>query len=133
MIDNLKPVIARLVNELLDPIAEAGGGNVLEAVGFPLPVTIIGELLGVPELDRAQFREIVRDQVATIEMEPTAEQMTLADAAQKISSDYFLALIAEKRRRPDDALLSRLVHAEANGDRLSDAELVAMASLLFNA
>jgi len=133
MVENLKPVIARLVNELLDPIAEAGGGNILEAVGFPLPVTIIGELLGVPELDRAQFREIVRDQVATIEMEPTAEQMALADAAQKISSDYFRALIAEKRRRPDDALLSRLVHAEADGDRLTDDELVAMASLLFNA
>jgi cytochrome P450 len=51
MIENRKPSIERTVDALLDPIAEAGGGNVLEALGFPLPVTIIGEMLGVPEAD----------------------------------------------------------------------------------
>jgi cytochrome P450 len=55
MIENLKPSIERIVNQLLDPVAERGGGNILEAVGFPLPVTIIGEMLGVPEADRPQF------------------------------------------------------------------------------
>lgn len=56
MIENLKPIIERIVEQLLDPVAEAGGGNVLEMVGFPLPVTIIGEMLGIPEADRLQFR-----------------------------------------------------------------------------
>ncbi len=133
MIETLKPSIERIVNELLDPVAEAGGGNVLEAVGFPLPVRIIGELLGVPEADRSQFRALVRDLVATIEMDPTAEQMKAADAAQWVVRDYFLALIAEKRRRPDDGLLSRLANVESGGDRLADDELVTLASLLFNA
>ena len=133
MMDGLKSTIERLVNQLLDPVAEAGGGNVLEMVGFPLPVTIIGEMLGVPESDRAQFRGLVRDLVATIEMEPTDEQIALADAAQLTLRAYFLSLIAQKRRNPDDALLSRLVHAEVDGDRLTDDELVTMGSLLFNA
>jgi len=130
MIENLKPVIEQVVNALLDPVAEAGGGNVLAAVGFPLPVTIIGEMLGVPEADRAQFRELVGDLVAIFEMQPTAEEMALADAAQLTIRDYFLTLIAEKRRRPGDDLLSNLAMAEVAGDRLSDDELVTLASLL---
>src|SRR5271169_1417906 len=100
MIENLKPIIERVVNQLLDPVADAGGGNVLEAVGFPLPVTIIGEMLGVPETDRPQFRGMVRDLVAIFEMQPTDEQMVSADAAQLGIRAYFLKLIAEKRRQP---------------------------------
>ena len=133
MIDNLKPIIEQVVNQLLDPIAEAGGGNVLEAVGFPLPVTIIGEMLGVPDADRGQFRRLVRDLVAIFEMQPTAEQMASADAAQLGIRAYFLQLIAEKRRQPGDDLLSNLATAEVGGDRLSDDELVTLASLLFAA
>jgi cytochrome P450 len=133
MIDNLKPVIERVVNQLLDPVAEAGGGNVLEAVGFPLPVTIIGEMLGVPAPDRPQFRALVRDLVAIFEMQPTPEQLVAADAAQLTIRAYFLKLIAEKRRQPGDDLLSSLAAVEVGGDRLSDDELVTLASLLFGA
>jgi cytochrome P450 len=133
MIDTLKPTIERTVTALLDPVAEAGGGDVLEAVGFPLPVTIIGEMLGVPEADRGQFRRLVRDLVAIFEMVPTAEQLAAADAAQLAIRSYFLRLIADMRRRPGEDLLSRLVHAESDGDRLTDDELVTLASLLFAA
>ncbi len=133
MIDNLKPVIERVVHQLLDPVAEAGGGNVLEAVGFPLPVTIIGEMLGVPEADRPQFRALVRDLVAIFEMQATAEQLAAADAAQLVIRAYFLDLVAEKRRRPGEDLLSSLATAEVGGDRLTDDELVTLASLLFGA
>src|ERR1700675_1951548 len=107
-IENLKPIIERVVNQLLDPVADAGGGNVLEAVGFPLPVTIIGEMLGVPAADRPQFRGMVRDLVAIFEMQPTDEQMAAADAAQLFISAYFLKLIAAKRRQPGADLLSSL-------------------------
>jgi cytochrome P450 len=133
MIENLKPVIERVVNQLLDPVADAGGGNLLEAVGFPLPVTIIGEMLGAPEADRPQFRGLVRDLVAIFEMQPTDEQMTLADAAQLTIREYFLELVAAKRRQPGDDLLSNLATVEVGGDRLSDDELVTLASLLFGA
>jgi cytochrome P450 len=133
MIENLKPTIERTVTALLDPIAAAGGGNVLEAVGFPLPVTIIGEMLGVPEADRPPFRSLVQDVVAIFEMQPTPEQLAAADAAQLAINEYFLRLIAEKRTRSDTDLLSALARAESDGDRLSDDELVTMAFLLFAA
>jgi cytochrome P450 len=133
MIEGLRPRIQRTVAALLDPIAEAGGGNVLEEVGFPLPVTIIGELLGVPEPDRPRFRGLVRDLVAIFEMQPTPEQLAAADAAQLEIRRYFLALVAEKRQRPGEDLLSSLTQVEAEGDRLSDDELVTMSSLLFAA
>ena len=132
-VENLKPVIERVVNQLLDPVAGAAGGNVLEAVGFPLPVTIIGEMLGVPEADRPQFRKMVRDLVAIFEMQPTDEQMEAADAAQLGIRAYFLNVVAEKRRQPREDLLSNLATAEVGGDRLSDDELVTLASLLFAA
>ncbi len=131
MIDGLRPTIERVVNELLDPLAEAGGGNILEAVGFPLPVTIIGEMLGVPEADRAQFRKLVGDLVAIFEMQPSAAQMAAADAAQLFIRAYFLDQVAAKRRQPTDDLLSHLANSEVGGDRLDDDELVTLASLLF--
>ena len=133
MIENLKPTIASTVATLLDPIAEAGGGNVLEAVGFPLPVTIIGAMLGVPEADRPQFRALVKDLVVIFEMQPSAEQLAAADAAQLAIRAYFLDLINEKRTRTETDLLSALTRAESDGDRLSDDELVTLASLLFAA
>ncbi len=133
MIEKLKPVIARVVGELLAPVAEAGGGNVLEAVGFPLPVTIIGEMLGVPRADHARFRVLVHDLVAILEMKPTAVQMAAADAAHLEIRAYFLGLIAEKRRRPVDDLLSSLATIEVGDDWLTDDEISTMASLLFAA
>jgi len=133
MIQNLRPTIETVVQQLLDPIAEAGGGNILEGVGFPMPVTIIGEMLGVPAADRAQFRELVKDLVAIFEMQPTTEQMAAADAAHLSIRAYFLALIAEKRRKPGEDLLSALAIADDHGDRLTDDELVTLASLLFAA
>jgi hypothetical protein len=96
-------------------------------------VTIIGEMLGVPEADRQQFRGLVRDLVAIFEMQPTDEQMALADSAQLAIRAYFLRLVAEKRRQPGDDLLSNLAAAEVGGDHLSDDELVTLASLLFAA
>jgi cytochrome P450 len=133
MIERLKPTIEHTVEDLSDPVAEAGGGNVLEEVGFPLPVTIIGEMLGVPKADRPQFRDLVRDLVAVLEMQPTQEQLAAADAAQLEIRRYFLDLIAEKRKRPREDLLSSLTQVEVDGDQLTDDELVTMSSLLFGA
>ncbi len=92
-----------------------------------MPVTIIGELLGVPKEDRAQFRSWVVDLVATFEMRVDAEDLRQADIANQKIRAYFADLIAEKRRKPDDALLSRLINVEDEGDRLTDDELSAMA------
>ncbi|MBI3768555.1 MAG: cytochrome P450 [Deltaproteobacteria bacterium] len=132
-VEALRPSITRAVDLLLDGLADTRGGDFLATVAFPLPVTVIGELLGVPEADRAQFRQLVRDSTAVFEMRPTDADFAAADAAQVTVRRYFEELIAEKRRRPDEGLLSRLARAEDGGDRLSDDELISMASLLFAA
>ena len=131
-IDKMRPLIQETVDRLLDPYAEAGGGDFLDAVAFPLPVTVIGEMLGVPEADRAQFRYWIRDLTGIIELKPTAEQIAVADAAVAKIRGYFDGLIEEKRRRPGEDLLSVLVSAR-DEDRLSTDELATLASLLFGA
>jgi cytochrome P450 len=131
-VDELRPAIARMVDALLEPLAAQGGGDVLESVAFPLPVTVIGELLGVPEADRAQFRSLVRDLTAVLEVVPTRAQLAAADVAYFQVRDYFRQLIEEKRRRPGADLLSVLAHSK-DEDRLTDDELVQLASLLFGA
>ncbi|MGI9592404.1 MAG: cytochrome P450 [Myxococcota bacterium] len=132
-IDGLRPSIQRIMNDLLDPFSEKGGGDLMGEVAFPMPVTIIGELLGVPEADRAQFRSWVVDLVAIFEMQVDPEDLRKADIANDRIRAYFTDLIAEKRRKPDEALLSRLVNTEDDVDRLSDDELSAMALPIFAA
>ena len=128
-VERLRPVIERMVSDLLDPFEEAGGGDLLQALAFPLPVTVIGEILGVPEADREQFRKLVADLLAVIEVNPSEDQLVGADAASDAIYAYFEALIAEKRRQPCDDLLSTL--ACDSEDPLTVRELVGMATLLF--
>ena len=131
--DGLRPTIQRIMNDLIDPFAKKGGGDLMAEVAFPMPVTVIGELLGVPAQDRNQFRGWVLDWVATFEMRVSPEDLRKADVANDNIRAYFADLIAEKRKKPDDALLSRLVNAQDDGDRLSEDELSAMALLVFAA
>jgi cytochrome P450 len=134
MIDRLRPHIEETVVKLVEPLAEAGGGDILEAVGFPLPVTIIGEMVGVPEDEREQFRGLVADLVGAVEMEVSAEALAAADHAQLVVQEYFLGLIARKRKNPGDDLLSGLVQrADTDADFLNDDELATMSLLLFAA
>ena len=67
-VEALRPAIAAMVDAILDRLADAGGGDVMDVLAFPLPVKVIGELLGVPEADRDQFRWIVRDAAAALEL-----------------------------------------------------------------
>src|SRR5262245_18922439 len=131
-VEELRPAIARTVDALLEPLAACGGGDILDGLAFPLPVAVIGELLGVPKPDRSQFRALVRDVTAVLEALPTAAQLAAADAAHMKIRAYFILLLAEKHRRPGSDLLSTLVQAP-DDDRLTDDELESLASLLFAA
>ena len=134
-VERLRPHIGRLLDELLDTID--GGGDepvdVMGAVAFPLPVTVIGEMLGVPPADRASFQPWVRASTALLELTVDAEAVVAAAEASDKMSDYFLGLLAERRRHPGEDLLSELLRVEEEGDRLTEAELVSTAILLFGA
>ncbi|OLB78760.1 MAG: cytochrome [Actinobacteria bacterium 13_2_20CM_2_71_6] len=126
----LRPAIVRMVDDLLDGMA--GEVDFIGSFAFPLPVNVIGELLGVPAGDRAQFQSLVRDWTLVLEV-ITPEVLSRADPAAATIRDYLAGLVAERRRRPGADLLSALVAAEEAGDQLSEDELLSTAALLFAA
>jgi cytochrome P450 len=128
----LEPAIARLTDDLLDRMSTMDGPfDFMAEFAFPLPSNVIGELLGVPEEDRAWFRPRVRAIGEIFELDgSTWPNMKAADAATAELLEYFAGLAAKRRVEPGDDLLSGLVHQE---DRLTDAELLANLIALFNA
>ncbi|WP_203819412.1 cytochrome P450 [Paractinoplanes ferrugineus] len=126
----LRPAIERMVHELLDRVD--GPADFISAFAFPLPCNVIGELLGVPEPDRAQFQSLVRDWSQVLDV-ITPEVIATADPAAAKMRSYLSDLAAERRKAPQDDLLSALVAAEEEGDRLTEDELLTMAALLFAA
>jgi cytochrome P450 len=126
----LRPAVSRMVDELLADLD--GPADFVAAFAFPLPVNVIGELLGVPAADRAQFQTLVRDWSQLLDT-ITPEVIAKADPAAATMRAYLADLTAERRRSPQDDLLSALVAAEEEGDRLTEDELLTMAALLFAA
>ena len=133
-VEELRPAVEAIVDELVDGMATSGGGDLMEQLAFPLPVQVIGELLGVPRQDLEPFRERVLALTTMFEVGATPEQRDAADSALVECQKYFTELIGEKRARPGDDLMSRLVAEQAAaspGDRLDDDELNTLALLLF--
>ncbi|MFI5938397.1 cytochrome P450 [Actinoplanes sp. NPDC051494] len=132
-VEALRPRIERMVDDLLDDMAKQGAGvDFVTAFAFPLPVNVIGELLGVPEPDRAQFQHLVRDWTQVLER-VDADVLATADPAAARIRSYLSELADQRRREPTDDLISALVAAGEDGDKLSADELVTMAGLLFAA
>ena len=127
-VEGLRPRVAEIASSLLDDLAVRDGDTVdlLESFAFPLPVTVISELLGIPAADRDKFRAW-SDAVVSSVARP--EQMRTA-AAEMIA--YFTAQVEARRRSPgaSDDLLAALVQARGEEDRLSTGELISMVFLL---
>lgn len=124
-IDALEPRIQLITNRLLDDMAVAGPVDLLAVLGYPLPLTVISELLGVPEDRQGDFREWTK--VAINGSVYPAE--TFVGAATSLVT-YIRELIAEKRAEPGDDLISGLVAVREGGDQLAENELTSMAFLL---
>ena len=132
-VDSLKPRIERLVDELLDAVVERGDGrfDVLADLAYPLPTVVICELLGVPVADRERFQGWAAG--ASRLLDNYLDQAALMEgmAAGMELFRYFTDLLDERKRRPGPDLLSALLAAEAEGDRLTHAELLSTVTLLF--
>ncbi len=131
-VEAMRPKVVALVDGLLDRFG-LGEVDVMDALAFPLPVTVIGDMLGVPPEDRPTFRPLVRAVTAVLELVVTPEQLHAATEASEKLEAYFAELIAERRAAPQDDLLTRLIQAEDEGERLSEYELISTAILLFAA
>ncbi|WP_428951446.1 cytochrome P450 family protein [Streptomyces sp. cg35] len=120
----LAPRIQKITDELLDDMVPRGSADLIAALAFPLPLVVICELLGVPDIDRDRFRRMSTQVVAPTSADESDVYVELAA--------FLDALIEDKRRsEPADDLLGALIRTTAeDGDRLSPSELRAMAFLL---
>jgi cytochrome P450 len=132
VIERLRPRIQELVDQYLDNAVERGELEIVADLAYPLPVVIISELLGVPSEDHTMFRSWSKELAASLDPELTVPPDVLARRVTILHEfgEYFLGLMAARRRRPADDLLSALVTVEDRGDVLSEDELLATLTLL---
>ena len=133
-IARLEPAIAAMADGLLDAMADRGAdGSAVEFMhdfAYLLPVTVICELIGIPEADREGFRPITRDLAGVFELSDISTLPVINAAATELLA-YFTALAAERRAAPRDDLLSHLLAVSGSADgRLADAELLHNLTLL---
>jgi cytochrome P450 len=127
----LRPVIESTTARLLDAFPTDGRGDFIEAFAFPLPIAVIGGLLGVPEVDQAQFQHLAREWTHVLDV-TTPRILARGDAAAAEIRGYLAELAGQRRRRPQADLLSALLSGEGD-ERLTEDELLTMAALLFAA
>jgi cytochrome P450 len=128
VIAGLEPWIRDVTDRLLTRVDAAAGFDLIDALAFPLPIAVICHLLGVPAEDQASFRIWGHDVATSLDSARTAESESRS--SELALTAYLRELVRERRADPDDSLLSALVAAEAEGDRLSSEELVSTALLL---
>ncbi|MGW7314567.1 cytochrome P450 [Streptomyces sp. NPDC054854] len=132
-VERLAPEVERLARELVDGLRKDGGGDLLTAVAEPLPVAVIGELLGIPVADRGLLRPWSADICGMYELRPDEETARRAVTASVEFSAYLRELIAERRKRPGTDLISGLIAAHDDEGRLSEQEMISTCVLLLNA
>jgi len=128
---SLAPRIDTLVRELLVAPLERGAMEVIADFSFPLPATVICELLGIPSADRDRNRRWAAAVAATIDPLCTEAQLVEAQVAMREWDPYIRALLAERRKSPGDALLDAMLAVEDEGARLTEDEIAANATFLF--
>jgi cytochrome P450 len=123
----LRPRVQEITDRLLDAVVPNGRADLVADLALPLPVTVISELLGVPAADRHDFQRWTDDMIRRGTEPPDP---AVVDAAWRRMRSYLTDLLRAKRTRPADDLLSALIVARDEEQRLDEDELVAMAFLL---
>jgi cytochrome P450 len=133
-VEDMRPRIQAIVDQAIDAVAERGYMDLIEDFAFRLPVTIICDMLGIPEDHREAFYKGSRDGGRILEPVPmTPEEIAQANVANAMAKMYFEQLFELRRREPGDDLTTQLVHAEEDGSKLTNEELTANIILLFGA
>ena len=130
-IEALRPRVQQLVDAMLDPMAERGTGDVVTELAFPLPFDVISEMLGMPESDKEQIAAWSGAVVKTLDPIISDAEIVAAFEGSRAMAAHIDQVIAWKRDHPADDLLSALIAAEEDGDRLSSIELRDQVVLLF--
>jgi cytochrome P450 len=131
-VEGLRPRVQAIMDGLVDEVAGAGEFDLI-AVAEPLPVTVIAEMLGVPEPDRPYLRPWSADICKMYELNPSIEMQHDAVRASTEFGDYLRMLARERKGDPGDDLISRLAAVADEGEQLTEDELVGTCVLLLNA
>lgn len=132
-VESMRERIQTLVDGLIDDFDGAGEVDLIADFIEPLPVTVIAELLGIPEADRHRLRPWSADICLMYELNPPDAAAHKAVQASLEFGAYLRDLLADRRRRPGDDLISALAAVVDDGDALTEAELIATCVLLLNA
>jgi pimeloyl-[acyl-carrier protein] synthase len=132
-VERLRPHVAGIAEHLLDAVAASGGGDLIRAFAFPLPIIVIAELLGVPSGDRDRFKDW--STVLTLGIQPgvSVDDLRRVGVVMEELSDYLREVIEARRREPRADLISELVRVQDAGDRLSLDELLGTCRVLLTA
>ncbi len=131
-VQTLAPRIERIVNECLAGLEDEGEVDIVEQLARPLPAIVIAEMLGLPEVDRQQFRAWAHRMLGiTAVGEPALIEEATVASEELVA--YFKDVIEQKRAQPDDGIISQLIVAEEEGDRLTAQEMYSTCTLLLNA
>ena len=126
----LGPRVDQIVEDLLEGLAGKGRFDLIGEFAFPLPVIVIAEMLGVPAEDRDRFNVWSNDIALAVEPVLNDEEIERVERSSAEIVEYFEEIIALRRQQPQDDLLSALLAAEEEGDRLSHDELIGTLMLL---
>ncbi|QBD78141.1 cytochrome P450 [Ktedonosporobacter rubrisoli] len=125
MIEQLRPRIQQIADELLDAVQARGQMDLVADFAYPLPMSVISEMLGIPPEDRAQFRSLTQALLAGA-MTPDQKWQTTGESF----ISYIKKQLAARREKPGDDLMSNLLQAREQDDMLTEDELVSMIWLL---
>ena len=133
-VEDMRPRIQQIVDETLDRIIPQGKMDLIEDFAFRLPVTIICDMLGIPEEHREVFYNNSRDGGRLLDPVPlTPDEIKQGNAGNAMAAMYFQQMFELRRKTPGDDLITQLVQAEEDGSKLSNEELTANIILLFGA
>ncbi|MBA2401911.1 MAG: cytochrome P450 [Bradyrhizobium sp.] len=133
-VEDMRPRIQQVVDDTLDRIIPQGKMDLIEDFAFRLPVTIICDMLGIPEEHRETFYAGSRDGGRLLDPVPLSPaEIQQGNAGNAMAAMYFQQLFELRRKNPGDDLITQLVQAEEEGSKLSNEELTANIILLFGA
>lgn len=133
-VEDMRPRIQEIVDQAIDAVIERGHMDLIEDFAFRLPVTIICEMLGIPEDHREVFYKSSRDGGRLLDPVPlTSEEIKKGNEGNLMAQMYFQQLFELRRKNPADDLTTQLVQAEEDGNKLTNEELTANIILLFGA
>ncbi|MGH3675672.1 MAG: cytochrome P450 [Mycobacterium sp.] len=129
-VKDLEGAIGSLCDALIDAVCERGECDFVWDIAAPLPMAVIGDMLGVLPEDREMFLKWSDDMVTFLSSTAAEDELQVSMDAFAAYTDYMTGMIADRKEEPTDDLVSVLVHAEVDGETLADHEIVTEVLLL---